>query len=75
MPNECPTCGKITMRLSGKCCFKSERFVIGSCGSAPPTRASTGTGLDVGSVQSERGSTRFETEEQACRNAAIRAVV
>ena len=47
----------------------------GSCGSAPPTRASTGTGLDVGSVQSERGSARFGTEEHSCRNAAIRAVV
>ena len=63
------------MRLSGKCCFRSERFVTGSCGSAPPTRASTGTGLCVGSVQSERGSARFGTEEQACRNAAILAVV
>ena len=63
------------MRLSGKCRFRSERFVTGSCGSAPPTRASTGTRLDAGSVQSERGSARFGTELHSCRNAAIRAVV
>ena len=63
------------VRLSGKCCFRSERFVTGSCGSAPPTRASTGTGLGAGSVQSDRGSARLGTEEQAFRNAAILAAV
>ena len=47
MPNRYPMCGKITVRLSGKCRFRSERFVTGSCGSAPPTRASTGTELDA----------------------------
>jgi hypothetical protein len=37
--------------------------------------ASTGTLLEVGSVQSERGSARLGTELHACRNAAIREVV
>ena len=75
MPNLCPMCGRITVRLSEKCRFRSARFATGSCWSAPPTKASTGTGLDVGSVQSERGSASLGMEKQAWRFAAIFAVV
>ena len=63
------------VRLSGKCRFRSERFVTGSCGSAPPTSAMTGVRLDSGSVQSERGSARFGTELHSSRKFAIKAVV